>query len=414
MTKFFTSKDGTRIACEVTGKGPSLVLVHGTTADHTRFAPILPALGEHFTVYACDRRGRGLSGDAAAYALEREFEDVAAVVDGLGGEVDLLGHSYGALCSLEGAALSRNLRRLVLYEPPIPIGAPITPPGIVERLEALLEQGDHEGVVTTFVLEVPKVPPAGLEKMREKPAWKARVAAAATIPRELRADDDYRLAPERLRALRVPTLLLLGGDSPPFFREALEQVKLALPQAELVVLPGQQHVAIDTAPELFSQEVIAFLTRPSEGRSEGVTAPGPTREQDVAALHDAYVAAWLREDPEAAMAFWSEDIVMHAPGRNPHSGTYRGKPSVKQNLIDRIYAETKKAEVLGLDERAIGQNRVFTVVHERFEKADSRVFETHRVVIYRWERGKIVEVSYFDPDQAAADAFWSERAATSR
>src|SRR3970040_231447 len=109
----FTSKDGTPIACEKTGSGPPLVLVHGTTANHTRWAPVLPALSKRFSVYACDRRGRGASGDASPYALEREFEDVAAVVDGIGGPVDLLGHSYGAICSLEAAALSREPRRLV-------------------------------------------------------------------------------------------------------------------------------------------------------------------------------------------------------------------------------------------------------------------------------------------------------------
>jgi pimeloyl-ACP methyl ester carboxylesterase len=103
------------------------VLAHGTTADHTRWAPILPTLSKRFTIYACDRRGRGASGDGTSYALEREVEDLAAVVDGIGGPVDLLGHSYGALCSREAAALARNLRRLVLYEPPIPAGMPITP-----------------------------------------------------------------------------------------------------------------------------------------------------------------------------------------------------------------------------------------------------------------------------------------------
>lgn len=255
----FTSKDGTQIACEKSGAGPALVLVHGTTADHTRWAPVMPALRQRFTVYACDRRGRGASGDGAAYAMEREFEDVAAVVDGIGGTVDLLGHSYGALCSLEAAARAKNLRRLVLYEPPIPAGMPITPPGVIDRLQALLDAGDRDGVVTTFMREVPRVPPDQLDRMRSLPAWQARVGAAGTIPRELRAHDKYTFAPEKFRDVKVPTLLLLGGDSPPFFRAALERVQAAVPSAQLVVLPGQQHVAIDTAPELFAREVIAFL-----------------------------------------------------------------------------------------------------------------------------------------------------------
>ena len=262
MMAKFTSKDGTTIACEKTGSGPPLVLVHGTTADHTRWAPVLPALSNRFTTYACDRRGRGASGDgSSSYAMEREFEDVAAVVDGIGGPVDLLGHSYGALCALEAAVLARNLRRLVLYEPPIPAGMPITPAGVVDRLQALLDAGDKDGVVATFMREVPRVPPEQLEHMRALPAWQARVGAAGTVPRELRAHDRYLLAPEKFKDLKVPVLLLLGGESPPFFRAALERVQAAVPSARIVVLQGQQHVGMDTAPDLFAREVIHFLTQ---------------------------------------------------------------------------------------------------------------------------------------------------------
>jgi pimeloyl-ACP methyl ester carboxylesterase len=258
----FTSKDGTTIGCFDTGSGPPLVLVHGTAADHGRWAPILPALARHHTVYACDRRGRGASGVGEPYAIEREFEDVAAVIDGIGGPVDLLAHSYGAICALEAARLARNLRRLVLYEPPIPAGVPIYPAGVVERLEALLAAGDAAAVVSTFMLEIPRVPPANLERMRALPAWAGRVAAASSIVRELRAHERYELDVGSLRTVTVPTLLLLGGASPPFFEAALVKVQAALPDTRLVVLPGQTHVAIDTAPDLFAREVLAFLGAP--------------------------------------------------------------------------------------------------------------------------------------------------------
>jgi ketosteroid isomerase-like protein len=128
---------------------------------------------------------------------------------------------------------------------------------------------------------------------------------------------------------------------------------------------------------------------------------------EVACLHDEYIAAWQRDDGEMAMSFWDDDIVMRAPGSNPHSGVYRGKVEVQRNLIDRIYEETTEAEVLGLIDRGIGNEYVFTIVHERFKKLDGRLFETKRVVIYRWVNKKIVKVLYFDPDQAASDAFWS-------
>src|SRR5207253_10380171 len=116
------SKDGTRIAFARSGDGPPLVLVHGTTADHTRWAPILGELEARFTVHAMDRRGRGGSGDAQDYSLEKEFDDIVAVVDSIGEPVHLLGHSYGALCSLEASLLTKNIRKLVLYEPPIATG----------------------------------------------------------------------------------------------------------------------------------------------------------------------------------------------------------------------------------------------------------------------------------------------------
>jgi pimeloyl-ACP methyl ester carboxylesterase len=125
------SPDGTSIACWRSGQGPALVLVHGGTNDHTYWNPLLPTLTPHFTVYAMDRRGRGGCGDATAYALEREFEDVVAVVDNIGEPAHLLGHSYGALCALEAARLTPNVAKLMLYEPPV---VPHFPPGFVAEL----------------------------------------------------------------------------------------------------------------------------------------------------------------------------------------------------------------------------------------------------------------------------------------
>jgi pimeloyl-ACP methyl ester carboxylesterase len=258
-----TSKDGTTIAYWRSGEGPPLVLVHGTTADHSRWTPVMTAFERRFTVCAIDRRGRGGSGDPDDYAIGREFEDVAAVVDSLGEPAFLLGHSYGALCALEAALLSRNVRKLVLYEPPMDVsGEGINPPGIVDRLEAMLEAGERDGVVATMMREVAGAPPEVVEYMRSFPAWQARVAAAHTIPRELRAPEAYRFDPERFRDLEVPTLLLIGGDSPATFEEAERAVAQALPSSRMLVLPGQGHVAMDTAPDLFTSEVLRFLEGP--------------------------------------------------------------------------------------------------------------------------------------------------------
>ena len=255
-----TSEDGTPIAYWRSGEGPPLVLVHGTAADHSRWKPVLPVFEEHFTVYAVDRRGRGDSGDSVDYSIEREFEDVAAVVDSIGEPVNLLGHSYGALCALEAALLTQNVRKLVLYEPAMDVsGERITPPGVIDRLEALLEAGDRDGVVDTMMREAAGVTPEVVEYMRSLPAWQARVAAAHTIPREFRAEEAYRFDPERLGDLRVPTLLLTGSESPAIFEKVKRAVAEALPNARLVVMAGQGHVAMDTGTELFTTEVLRFL-----------------------------------------------------------------------------------------------------------------------------------------------------------
>jgi pimeloyl-ACP methyl ester carboxylesterase len=249
------------IGWHTAGEGPPLVLVHGTSADHSRWATVVPRLAERFTTYAVDRRGRGVSPDPGGpYAIEREFEDLAEAIDAIGGEVDVLGHSYGAVCSLEAALLSANVRRLVLYEPPLPVGIEINPPGVVERMNDLLAAGDREGVIMTFLLDVVRVPAAEAEALRRDPSWEGRLAAAHTIPRELRIADVYEPDFERFASLKVPTLLLAGADSPSFLIEPSRRLAEAIPDSRLVLMPGQQHNAMTTAPELFLGEVVGFLS----------------------------------------------------------------------------------------------------------------------------------------------------------
>ena len=253
------SRDGTPIACRKSGSGPPLLLVHGTTADHTRWTSVAPAFEDKFTVFAVDRRGRGESGDTDPYAIQREFEDVAAVIDSITGPVNVLGHSYGAICCLEAVLLAKNVRKLILYEPPIPTGIQIYPPGAPERIQALVDEGDREGAVATFFREIVRMPEKELEMLRSLPVWKSRVASAHTIAREMTFDKHYKFLPERFSGLDVPTLLLLGGDSPPFLRKAIEAVHSALPDSRIVEMPGQQHTAMNTAPALFAAEVLRFL-----------------------------------------------------------------------------------------------------------------------------------------------------------
>ena len=256
-----TSVDGTPIACWRSGEGPPLVLVHGTAADHNRWRPVLPALEERCTVYALDRRGRGDSGDSDDYTIEREFEDVAAVADSLMEPAILLGHSYGATCALEAALLSSNIGSWSsTTQGSSWNGEQIYPPEVIDRLEALLEAGDRDGVVATTMREVAGLTPEVVEHMRSQPAWQARVDAAHTIPRELRAVKAYGFDPERFENLEVPTLLLSGGESPAALLRAAEAVDDALPDSRIVVMPGQGHAALDTGTDLFTAEVLRFST----------------------------------------------------------------------------------------------------------------------------------------------------------
>lgn len=255
------SNDGTLIAYEKSGRGAPLVLVHGTSADHARWSPVLQPFQDRFTVYAVDRRGRGRSGDTEPYAIEHEFEDIVALVDSIGEPVNLLGHSYGAICALEAAARTKNLRRLILYEPPIPAGTEIYSAAVVNTMRALLAEGDRDGVVATFMREVPRVPPPELELLRSSPAWPGRVAAAHTILRELEASNEgYCFDPLKFAHVTTPTLLLLGGASPAFFAAAINKVHNALPNSRIVIMPGQQHVAMNSAPDLFVRAVLDFLS----------------------------------------------------------------------------------------------------------------------------------------------------------
>ena len=263
-----TSSDGTPIAYWRSGDGPALVLVHGTTADHRRWRSVLPFLERHVTVHAMDRRGYGASGDAPEYTLAAEAADVAAVVAAVsaatGGPVDVLGHSYGAHCALEAALLTSAIRRLALYEPAI---MAVSPPGWIERMEALLARGRREEVVVALLTELAGMTDEQLRAAMAEPTWPGRVAAAHAVVRETRAEEEYRFDPARFADLAVPTMLLAGGDSPPGLAASTDALAAALPAAHVVTMAGEGHVAMLTAPETFAAELLAFL-RPGRGSDQ--------------------------------------------------------------------------------------------------------------------------------------------------
>ena len=253
--KTVTSTDNTPIACEQHGGGSHLLLVHGTATIRAQWAAIFE---QHFTVTAMERRGRGDSGDAPGYAIEREFEDIAAVVKALDGPVLLFGHSYGALCALGAAMLTERLAGLILYEPSFSEDGPLYPPEQIAGIEKLVAAGDGEAAIVALMSGIAAIPLHEIEQMKASPSWPKRVATARTIPRELRAEQSYRLPVARIHKLSLPVLLLLGGDSPKELARGTQRLQEILPNARTVVMPGEQHTAMYTNPDLLVTAVRAF------------------------------------------------------------------------------------------------------------------------------------------------------------
>jgi pimeloyl-ACP methyl ester carboxylesterase len=254
------SPDGTVLGVEVVGAGPPLVLVHGGTADRSRWAPVVGPLAERFTLHLLDRRGRGASTREAdgPYALEREAEDVIAVAEAAGSPVRLLGHSYGGLIALELLRLlPAVLERALLYEPAFDTaGHSIAPAYAVDAVKEQLAAGDREGALITFYERVVGIDPAPLMRL---PVWQARIAAVHTVVREAEIGLRYALDPAPLADVRVPVRVLAGTTSPPAFGAAAELTAKAVPGAELVWLEGQGHTMIDADPAGFVDQVVDFL-----------------------------------------------------------------------------------------------------------------------------------------------------------
>jgi pimeloyl-ACP methyl ester carboxylesterase len=260
VLRHVTSPDGVSIACEVSGEGPPLVLVHGAGSARWSFDLVRPELESRFTVIAIDRRGRGDSSDGEDYWVEREFEDVAAVVRGAGDGAMLVGHSYGALIAAAAAQLLDGLPRLVLYEPPM--GGVLGEPELIDRWELLITDGERDTVLREFFREIAGYRDDEIDELAQSPVWELRKQVLPTLPRELRAEAAFRLDREALSRLDVPTLMLLGSDSPDWARRSTDAYSEAIPDAEVRILEGHGHGATTSGPELLAAEIANFLSGP--------------------------------------------------------------------------------------------------------------------------------------------------------
>jgi len=259
MTEFATSSDGTRIAYEVSGSGPALILVDGALC-YRDFGParsLAAALEGRYTVYIYDRRGRGESGDTSPYAVAREIEDLAALIDAAGGDAYVFGQSSGGALALAAAAAGVPIRKLGAYESPfvgLRPGKSGEPRDYLAELDALLAAGDRGGVVGYFMVTMVGAPwfVPTMMKLNRK-VWAQLQSVAHTVPNDARVlRGDFEVPVEEFATITTPSLIMAGSKGAPAMLAAQETIARAIPGAEHVVLQGQSHQVSDTAlaPEL--------------------------------------------------------------------------------------------------------------------------------------------------------------------
>jgi pimeloyl-ACP methyl ester carboxylesterase len=237
-----TSKDGTRIAFDRLGEGPPVVLVCGGSVDRMADAAIAQELSSDFMVLNYDRRGRGDSGDTLPYAIEREIEDIEAVLEAAGGSAYLWGSSSGAVLAMDAAASGAPVTKLAMWEPPFVIDENARPPADqVEQYERMIAEGRRGDAAEYFMAKVVRMPPEFVADARQQPWWAAQEAIAHTLAYDARIMGDYSIPTETASSVKVPTLVLAGGADFPFMRETAKALADALPNGEARFLDGQGH-----------------------------------------------------------------------------------------------------------------------------------------------------------------------------
>ena len=263
--KTVASKDGTRIAFDRVGQGPALILIGGAIqyrAIDQGTGRLAELLGADFAVYHYDRRGRGDSGDTAPYSVDREVEDLDALIREAGGSAFVFGMSSGAVLALDAAARTADITKLALYEPPLMVDDTRTliPDGYTERLNELLASDRPGDAVELFMTEAVGVSAETVALMRRAPVWPALETAARTLPYDNAIMEGLvsgtPLSTDRWATVTVPTLVIDGGASPEWARNAVAALVDALPDGRRETLEGQTH---QYDPELLAPVVREFL-----------------------------------------------------------------------------------------------------------------------------------------------------------
>jgi pimeloyl-ACP methyl ester carboxylesterase len=251
------SADGTEIAFDRLGEGPPVVLVCGGSVDRSDDAPLAEQLASRFTVFNFDRRGRGDSGDTLPYAIEREVEDIRAVIDEAGGESNLWGSSSGAVLALIAAEHGVSISKLALWEPPfVPEGIPRPPADQVEQYERMVAEDRRGDAVEYFMSKVVGMPPEFVAGARTQPWWAKTEALAHTLAYDARIMGDYNIPTDVAASVKVPTLVLAGGADMPWMRDTATALGDALPDGEVRFLDGQGH---DVDPTVLAPALEQFF-----------------------------------------------------------------------------------------------------------------------------------------------------------
>ena len=235
------SKDGTAIAYQHSGQGAALVLIVGSFCNRFSTRTLASALASAFTVYEYDRRGRGDSGDTAPYSVEREVEDLAAVIDAAGGSAFVFGHSSGGAIALEAASAGVPIRALAVYEPPYTEGPTFE---LANQLAEMAANGRESDAATTFLTLV-GTPAAVVEQMKAGPHWKHMESFAHTLAYDVRLCNDGQMPVDRLEKISAPTLALAGSTSPSWGSEGAQAIAATVQNGEFRVLEGQGHGVAD-------------------------------------------------------------------------------------------------------------------------------------------------------------------------
>ncbi len=252
-----TSNDGTVITFDRLGDGPPVILVSGGSVDRWSNAGLAQLLASDFTVFNYDRRGRGESTDTPPYAVQREIEDIDAVIGAAGGPACLYGTSSGAALALEATAADLAISKLGLWEPPYildPNGRP--PADQVEQYNTMLAEGRRGDAAQYFMEKVVRMPAEFVAGARSQPWWAATEALAHTLPYDATIMGDYSLPVASAAKITVPTIVITGGSSFGFMRDTAEALAKVLPDGRTALIEGQEH---NIAPEAIAPVLKAFF-----------------------------------------------------------------------------------------------------------------------------------------------------------